>query len=136
MVMFLGIVASLSMNCTDPEVSRAAPDTLQGVAYVDMFAPTYTTERPLLCGEGRHYPGGTEMIFKLPDQSGEVHAVFPEGIAAPKESDLLNTFTLHGRFEAIQSGSDGKALGKTARPVKRIPYGYRYFIVSSCECEK
>jgi len=126
----------LNFKFAKPQAGRAAPDKLQGVAHVDMFARTYTTQRPALCAKGRYYPGGTDMVFKLPGQSGEVHAVFPKGIAAPKKSELLNTFTLHGRFKTIQSAPDGKAIAKPAPPVKRIPNGYRYFVVSSYECEK
>jgi len=136
MVMSLGIVACLSTNCSKPEVSETTRDTLRGMAYVDMYAPTYTTQRPLLCGEGRHYPGGTDMVFKRSGQGGEVHAVFPKDVAVPSKGDLTTTLTLHGQFATIQSTPDGKAMDKPARPVKRIPYGYRYFVVSRWECEQ
>lgn len=131
LLMFLSIVACLSMNCSKPKVSQATLVTLQGLAYVDMHAPGYTTEHPLLCGEGRYYPGGTEMIFKHPGQEGEFHAVFPEDITAPQKGDLGTPLTLQGRFEAIKLTPDGEALEKLTRPVKRIPYGYRYFVVSN-----
>ena len=101
-----------------------------------MYAPTYTTQRPLLAGKGRHYPGGTEMVFKRPDKEAECHAVFPKGVTAPRENELTKALVLHGRFEAIRSTPDNKPLERPARPVKGIPYGYRYFVVSGWEIEK
>ena len=133
--MSLGIVAFLSTNCSRSEVSEMGSDTLRGVAYVDMYAPTYTTQRPLLCGEGRHYPGGTDLVFKQSGQGGEVHVVFPKDVAVPSKGDLTKTLTLHGRSAVIESTPDGKGMDKSSRLVKRIPYGYRYFVVSRWECE-
>ena len=109
---------------------------LHGVTYVDMYAPAYMTQRPLLCGEGRHYPGGTEMVFNHSDKKAEYHAVFPKGVRPPRKSECVNSLTLHGRFEVIRSAPDGKALKEPDRLVKRIPHGYRYFVVSSWELEK
>ncbi len=138
MTLLVSAIACLSMGCPAPD-TVTAPTTLRELTYVDMYAPGYHTSRPLLCGESRrrwyYYPGGTEMIFKRSNQEGEVHAVFPKGIAAPLKGDLDKAFVLHGRFEAIKSTPDGKALEKPARPVKLIPYGYQYFVVSSWQCK-
>jgi len=76
------------------------------------------------------------MVFKHSDEKAEYHAVFPKGVTAPRENELTKALVLHGRFEAIRSTLDNKPLEKPARPVKGIPYGYRYFVVSGWEIEK
>ena len=121
MAMWLSAVACLPMGCSSSEVGATAPDSLRGVRYVDMYAPTYTTQRPLLAGKGRHYPGGTEMVFKRPDKEAECHAVFPKGVTAPRENELTKALVLHGRFEAIRSTPGGgikglKQNGETSLP--------------------
>jgi len=136
MAMGLSAIACVSMNCSNSEIIGTATAELHGVTYVDMYAPAYTTQRPLLCGQGRHYPEGTEMVFKHSEKKAEYHAVFPKGVTPPRKSELDNCLTLHGRFEAIQSTPDGKALQEPNQPLKRIPFGYRYFVVASWEMEK
>lgn len=136
MLISLSVIACLSIHCSNSEVSTTGHDTLHGVTYVDMFAPAYTNQRPLLSGEGRYYPGGAEMVFKHSEEKAEYHAVFPKGVTPPRKSELDHSLTLRGRFEAIRATPEGKAFEELDRPVKQIPYGYRYFVVSSWEIDK
>jgi len=136
MAVALSAMACLATTCSHSEVIEPATVELRGVTYVDMYAPAYRTQRPLLCGQGRHYPEGTEMVFTHAEKKAEYHAVFPKGVTPPRKSEVGSRITLHGRFEAIQSATDGEAQQDPNRLFKRIPAGYPYFVVSSWEVEK
>lgn len=77
---------------------------------------------PLMCVKGGDYPNGVEQIFrKKQDDSTLIHAVFPEGLTAPKKSEA--EFILKGHFQKIQ---------KRERFVhKKPPQDYQYFVVRS-----
>lgn len=66
------------------------------------------------------------------DRQGKVIGHWGKMIYRGKSVEGIN-LTVHGRFEVIQSTSDGKPLQESDRAVKRIPYGYRYFVASSWE---
>ena len=111
---------------TGSHALQSAPsETLENLVYVDMFAPDYTTQHPLV---GRS-AGGRDMAFKH-IQSGEtIHAVFPKGVSAPE--DLNGSFILQGRYQVTPEKNT-----KEDRLVKRSPKGYRYFVVSSWKQKK
>jgi hypothetical protein len=114
-------------------VRATAEDMLEGVTHVDMHAPTYRTQRPLLCGPGRHFPDGMEMVFRNPDTATEFHVVFPKDVSAPQGNALTSALTLHGRFGTIQSAPGGKPPSEPDRLGKPVPDDYRYFVVSRWE---
>ena len=100
-------------------------ETLANLVYVDMFAPGYTTQHPLV---GR-LTGGRDMAFMYNDSGDTIHAVFPKGVSAPDE--LNGRFTLQGHYQ-VASGKHTE----DDRLVKRIPQGHRYFVVSSWTTRK
>jgi len=123
------------VTANEMETGKASV-TLRKLVYVDMSAPDYTTQHPLLCTN--YYPDGSELIFKHPGKDGYVHAVFPKGVTAPQKNELTNTFTLHGHFQTIETNTnhDNKAPQKSVVVKKRITVGYQYFLVSSWEFSK
>jgi hypothetical protein len=108
-----------------PAVNNAPSTTLANLVYVDMFAPDYTTQHPLV---GRS-AGGRDMAFRH-TQSGEtIHAVFPKGVSAPEALD--GHFVLHCHYsQAVLPGGNDKSV------VKRPKEVYRYFAVSSWKQKK
>ncbi|MEI6150172.1 MAG: HEAT repeat domain-containing protein, partial [bacterium] len=78
-------------------------------------------------------PDGMEMVFRDSETNAEFHVVFPKDVAAPQGNALTNALTLQGRFRTIQPAPDGKAPQGPDRLGKRIPDGYRYFVVSRWE---
>lgn len=121
LLLFCSVVCQTT-GCSQPDTSKEAPAVLRGVLYVDMYAPAYSTQRPLLCGDGRLFPEGTELVFRDPDTSVEFHTVFPEGVKAPEGPDLAKSLVLRGRFDAIDLPRD--------QYPKEHPPGYKYFVVS------
>jgi hypothetical protein len=107
-----------------PAVQDAPSETLDNLVYVDMFAPDYTTQHPLI---GRA-AGGRDMAFRH-IQSGEtIHTVFPKGVSLPEAFE--GQFVLHGQYQTVPpQREDG-------RLIKRIPKDYRYFAVSSWKQNK
>lgn len=104
-----------------------APVTLKDMLYVDMLAPEYMTQHPLICNANGDYPDGSEMIFvKKLNPRQWVHAVFPEKMTVPE--NLKNTVVLHGHFQKIKN----KAHYKYKKPGDY----YEYFVVSSWEYKK
>ena len=102
-------------------------ETLDNLVYVDMFAPGYTTQHPLV---GRA-TGGRDMAFRHIQSKDTIHAVFPKGVTAPDH--FGGQFELHGRYQATPKVKRTEE----QRPVKkRIPEGYRYFAVSSWKQKK
>jgi hypothetical protein len=89
--------------------------------------PGYDAEHPLICIPGGDFPNGSEAIFRHAKTGEAVHAVFPEGVAAPEDRD--GRFAMHGHYQGIQKRREG-------RIVKRVPKDYRYFVVSSWENSK
>ena len=83
------------------------------------------SQHPYVCGTGGDFPTGSETIFRS-DESGEVHAVFPEDVTPPENLD--GAFVLHGHFQGIQNL--GRYKGKN--PGK----DYRYFVVSSWKARR
>jgi hypothetical protein len=100
--------------------------TLSNLVYVDMFSKDYHNQHPLVCGEGKDFPQGREMIFKNPESGATIHAVFPNGETAPVK--LKGSFVLLGYFQGIQY--------KDSYKLKKTRSDYRYFVVSSWENEK
>ncbi len=100
--------------------------TLGNLVYVDIYARDYTTQHPLMCGEGKDFPAGKELFFRHLESGESVHAVFPEGITPPK--DLDGEFVFHGHFQNIQKLDRYK--------FKAPERDYRYFVVSSYETHK
>ncbi len=98
-------------------------ETLKNLVYVDMYAPNYTTQHPLVCGTSRDFPRGRELIFKNINLKKSIHAVFPEKNISPKKLDGI--FILHGHFQNIQNKKNYK--------FKKPSNNYRYFVVSSWE---
>ena len=98
--------------------------TLEDLVYVDMFSADYTTQHLLVCGAGRDFPAGREMVFRFSETGKPVHAVFPDAATAPENVD--GNFVLHGRYQGIQNKDRPKLH-------KRSPSDYRYFVVASWE---
>ena len=74
------------------------------------------------------YPGGTEIIFiKQSNPQQWVHAVFPNGLEAPK--NLKKQINLQGYFKEIQNT---KFYDKRSKDV----INYKYFVVLSWEYQK
>jgi beta-lactamase regulating signal transducer with metallopeptidase domain len=96
---------------------------LTNLVHVDMFSQDYTTQHPLVCGAGRDFPTGREMIFRDTKSQSPVHAVFPRGVAIP--DDFTGHFVLRGHFQGIRNWTSYK--------LKRPSNNYRYFVVSSYE---
>jgi hypothetical protein len=108
-----------------PAVQDAPSETLDNLVYVDMFAPDYTTQHPLV---GRS-TGGRDMAFRHIPSGRTIHAVFPKGVSAPEALD--GHFILHGHYsQAVLPGGNDK------RVVKRPKEVYRYFAVSSWKQNK
>ena len=106
-----------------PEQQEHAAVTLGNLVYVDMFSANYTTQHPLVCGAGRDFPTGREMVFRYSEAGKPIHAVFPAGVTPPETLD--GKFVLHGRFQGIQNRDSYK--------LKKPHKDYRYFVVSSWE---
>ncbi len=69
------------------------------------------------------------MIFRS-NESGEVHAVFPDGVTAPE--NLNGSFVLHGHYQGVQNRDRD-----TRKKLNKIPPSdYRYFVVASWERKK
>jgi hypothetical protein len=100
--------------------------TLENLVHVDMYAPSYTTQHPLVCGTGKDFPAGAELLFRNQATGRVVHAVFPE--AAGQPADLDGRFALRGRYQGIQN--------MASYPWKRPASGYRYFVVSAWRHEE
>ena len=131
----IGIIALLcAFGCTriDRPAATGAPTvqdtpsaTLDNLVYVNMFAPDYTTQHPLV---GRS-TGGRDMAFRHIPSGRTIHAVFPKGVSAPEALD--GHFILHGHYsQAVLPGGNDK------RVVKRPKEVYRYFAVSSWKQKK
>jgi len=86
----------------------------------------YDGQHPLVCGAGRDFPAGREVVFRSSESGKPVHAVFPGGATAPENVD--GSFVLHGRYQGIQNRDRPKH-----KLYKRIPSDYRYFVVASWE---
>ena len=110
-----------------PGVKNVPSETLNNLVYVDMFAPSYTTQHPLI---GRSV-GGRDMAFRHAQSGKTIHAVFPKGVSAP--DDLNGQFKLHGHYQTTAKVKEEK---EASIVKKRIPDDYRYFIVSSWEHKK
>ena len=108
------------------ETQSRASITLNNLVYFDMYGEDYNTQHPLVCGTGREFPAGREMVFRYNESSESVHAVFPEEATAPK--NLNGKFVLHGHYQGIQNRDYYKH--------KKPPSDYRYFVVASWECRK
>jgi len=110
-----------------PPASPAGPAgptmTLENLVSDDVFGGD---EHPLVCGAGREFPAGRELLLGNLETREPVHVVFPDAEAAP--DDLEGRFVLHGHFQGIQD--------RSRYTMKRPPEDYRYFVVASWECEK
>ncbi|MDT8389709.1 MAG: hypothetical protein RRC34_04270 [Lentisphaeria bacterium] len=94
---------------------------LTDLVYVD--PSTAATQHPLVCGKGRDYPEGREMLFRSKTLGTTVHAVFPPGVKPPKKLD--GVFTLRGDYQMIKKWDSYGA---------KKPQGtYTYFVVTSYE---
>lgn len=129
------IAVLCSFGCSDidrsgatgnPEQQDHSSVTLGDLVYVDMFSADYTTQHPLVCGAGRDFPAGREMVFRSSESGKPVHAVFPDGATAPENVD--GNFVLHGRYQGIQNRDHLKH-----KLHKRPPSDYRYLVVASWE---
>lgn len=101
-------------------VQEAPSEALDNLVFVDMFAPDYTTQHPLI----GHSRGGQDMAFKHVVSGETIHAVFPKRASAPEA--LNGHFALQGHYEvAAEKHTKDDSL------VKMIPKDYRYFVVSS-----
>ena len=98
--------------------------TLTNLVYVDALSAG--CQHPLVCGPNRDFPAGQELVFKHTESNIFIHAVFPEEIETPVESQ--GNFVLHGHFQEISN--------RTCYTRKIPPEDYSYFVVSSWECEK
>ena len=98
--------------------------TLNDLAYLD--PRTSTTQHPLVCGEGKDFPEGSEFAFRNPQSREFVHAVFPGHIERPETFD--GQFILRGDYQSIQN--------RKTYTIKQPPEGYRYFVVSSWDRTK
>jgi len=115
-----------SKSAGDTEKQDYASITLGNLIYVDMFSAEYTTQHPRVCEVGGDFPTGQELAFRYVESRKSIHAVFPEGVTAPK--NLNGNFVLHGHFQGIQNMDRYK--------VKKPEKDYRYFVVSSWEYKK
>ena len=106
--------------------SHTDTQTLTNLNYTDMQSPQYTTQHPLVCGDGRDFPDGCELIFNNPDSEKMIHAVFPEKQTAP--SEMEHRFILTGYYQGIQNHEK--------YTLKKPDSGYEYFVVTSWEYEK
>lgn len=106
-------------------VQDAPSEALDDLVFVDMFAPDYATQHPLI---GRS-SGGQDMAFKHVGSGETIHAVFPKGVSAPEA--LNGRFALQGHYQVASEKHT-----KDDSPVKMIPKGYRYFVVSSWTIKK
>ena len=111
---------------TQPKDSMEALITLNSLIYVDMYSKDYHTQHPLVCGEGRDFPKGREMVFNNPESGVTIHAVFPEEKNAPV--NLNGVFVLHGHFQRIQN--------KDSYKFKKTIKDYQYFVAYKWEYEK
>lgn len=94
---------------------------LDNLVYVD--PSTATTQHPLVCGEGRDFPDGHEMLFRNNETGVTIHAVFPAGVKPPEKLD--GTFTLRGEFQTIKKWDSYGA--------KKPRASYQYFVVTDYE---
>jgi len=76
---------------------------------------------PLVCGEGRDYPNGSEYLVTNHLNKEVIHIVFPHGQKADKK--LGDAFTIQGYKQAIKKAQNYQS--------KRVPRDYQYFVVTS-----
>lgn len=95
--------------------------TLTNLVYVDELS--VGCQHPLVCGPGRDFPDGREMVFRQTGSDYFIHAVFPEEMCAPEEPS--GSIVLQGHFQRIQN--------RTLYTQKIPPEDYSYFVVSSWE---
>ena len=106
-------------------VQNATSETLDNLVFVDMFAPDYGTQHPLIGRSG----GGQDMAFKHVGSGEIIHVVFPRGVSTPES--LNGRFILHGHYQIASEKHTNED-----RPVKRTPKGYRYFVAASWTTKK
>ena len=127
-IALLGVLGCSQVDRSTPKVSsetqsRAAM-ALTDLVHVGMHGAG-VSQHPYVCGTGGDFPTGHETIFRS-NESGEVHAVFPDGVTAPE--NLNGSFVLHGHYQGIQNRD--RYTGKIP------PSDYRYFVVASWERKK
>ncbi len=98
--------------------------TLQNLEYIDALSAGIT--HPLVCGDGRDYPNGRELVFRVDPSTPPIHAVFPDGEDSPESLD--GRFRLYGYYQHIQNWD--------RFTVKRPSKDYQYFVVTSWKHEK
>lgn len=124
---FLPLLLCCALSCIPNDFSQAnrvksdSYRVLNNLVYVDMHSPDYNTQHPLVCGAGKDFPAGSEMIFINTENDMTVHAVFPDKTKVPTELD--RRVALRGYFQGIQSTESYK----WKKPDKQ----HRYFVVSS-----
>ena len=100
--------------------------TIGNLSHIDIYSSTYTTQHPLVCGEGKDYPNGCELFFTDGETRKTIHAVFSDTHSAP--TDFEKHLILTGYNKGIQN-RDNYTL--------KIPSSdYQYFVVTSWEYEK
>ncbi|MBC7981318.1 MAG: hypothetical protein H7Y36_12215 [Armatimonadetes bacterium] len=97
--------------------------TLGNLVHVD--ATSEGISHPLVCGVGRDFPDGHELIFRSLESGELVHSVLPEH-EPPKTLD--GKFFLNGHYQTIQN--------RKSYSIKQPPEDYRYFVASSWEQQK
>ncbi len=133
-----GLVGTLALlavaGCSDPaapqpsaHVERQANDVLAlpSLRYIDPSSPD-APQHPLVCGAGRDFPDGRELVFRDPGSGRFIHAVFPAGVVVPGTHD--GGFALHGQYQGIRNWD--------CYTLKKPDKDYRYFVVSSWEHEE
>ncbi len=97
--------------------------TLDNLVHVDAMSEGIS--HPLVCGVGRDFPDGLELIFRSLESGELVHTVFPED---EPTKNLDGKVLLSGHYQTIQN--------RKSYTLKQPPEDYRYFVASSWEQQK